>query len=180
MVPAEEKPFSSDGQWADTVLDVVVVYLVPAVVDIPRQLADVAEQIVDGLADGTLGQHAAGLVERPSLQCPDDGVRQFPSQAGTLPIIKMPTVGQGLYAVEHADLVKGVLGTLLVMVQTALKIAATVRPTAQDRHPVKLVEDVIRRIPVDLQRALEIPERTGARPSGPVTPHGSGRVRVAL
>ena len=115
MVPAEEIPFSSDGQWADTVLDVVVVYLVPAVVDIPRQLADVAEQIVDGLADGTLGQHAAGLVERPSLQCPDDGVRQFPSQAGTLPIVKMPTVGQGLYAVEHADLVKGVLGTLLVM-----------------------------------------------------------------
>ncbi len=77
---------------------------------------------------------------------------------GTLPIVKMPTVGLGLYAVEHADLVKGVLGTLLVMVQTALKIAATVRPTAQDRHPVKLVEDVVRRIPVDLQRALEIPE----------------------
>lgn len=75
VVPAEEIPFSSDGLWAYTVLDVVVVYLVSAVVDIPRELADVAEQIVDGLADGTLGQHAAGLVERPSLQCPDDGVR---------------------------------------------------------------------------------------------------------
>ena len=28
VVPAEEIPFGSDGQWADTVLDVVVVYLV--------------------------------------------------------------------------------------------------------------------------------------------------------
>jgi hypothetical protein len=39
----------------------------------------------------------------------------------------MPTVGQGLYAVEHADLVKGVLGTLLVMVQTALKITSVIK-----------------------------------------------------
>ena len=116
------------------------------------------EQIVDCLADGTLRENGFGLVERPCLQCPDDGVRQLLPQFGSLAVVEMPLVGHGLYAVEHADLVKGVLGTLLVMVQTALKIAATVHPTAQDHHPVKFVEDVVRRISVDLQRALEIPE----------------------
>ena len=34
MVPAEEIPFSSDGQWAHAVFDGIVVNLVPAVGDI--------------------------------------------------------------------------------------------------------------------------------------------------
>ena len=104
---ADEQPvFLADGSWPDGVFDGVVVDLDSAVFKIDGEHGPQGEGVVDGFAEGALGQVAT--VEFKACECSVDAVGDYAALAGSngLPLLRSGFGFAQLFfdAVEMQDL----------------------------------------------------------------------------